>query len=363
MTSRTARLAVLATGLAALLALTACSSGSADASSTTGSAVSADRCAENEEAGTVTYLTGYQYQASASILEVLAAEELGYFDDLCIDLEIQPGTGDTNSNAQLVAADTVQFTAVSQQDLLLANDSGIAMTGISSYSNEGLEILMTNPDVTDLAQLDGTTLGQKGALPATVEAMLDIAGADVDSITQVTVGYDPSVLPRGQVDSLTGFISNEPNILEASGDEVTVWSPYDYGVPSSLGAMAVNTDFAADHPTVVEDFLRASLHAYAYCSENAEECVGYAADLSGEGYDVDHNLAVWQTEIGVVADTAADGVDLGAIDLDNVAAINDMLVEYGLLEDPLSDEEAQALFDPSFIEAIHSDGELVWPAP
>lgn len=360
------RAPVAAIAIAAAAALSACSAqapADAPAAAEPGgeAAISDDRCALNREAGTVTYLTGYQYQASASILEILAAEELGYFDALCIDLEIQPGTGDTGQNTQLVASDQVQFTSVSQQNLLQAQDTGIDIRGISSYSNVGLEVLMTGTDITDLTQLDGTILGHKGDLPPAVHAMLDNAGVDVGSLQQVVVGYDPSVLPRGQVQSLTGFISNEPNLLEAAGEEVTVWRPYDLDVPSSLGALTVNPAFAQDHPTVVEDFLRASFHAFEHCEDNGEECVGYAADLSGEGYDAAHNLKIWETEVGIIRDTQTG--DLGAIDLDNVAAIATMLDDYALLDTPLTPAEAQAFFLPDVVPAIYDAGELVWPAP
>lgn len=356
----------LAGAAAALLAFTACaaedtSATEADASEST--AISAERCAENEAAGAITFLTGYQYQASASILDVVAASELGYFDDLCLDVEIQPGTGDTGQNTQLVASDQVQFTSVSQQNLLQAYDTGIELVGISSYSNVGLEILMTMPEIEDLADLDGTILGHKGGLPPAVAAMLEEAGADVDSMQQVVVGYDPSILPRGQVDSLTGFISNEPNLLAAAGEDVTVWRPYDYGVPSSLGAFAANPEFAAEHPTVVEDFLRATFHAFEYCETAAEECVAFTADLSGEGYDVDHNVNIWNTEAEIVREAQPEGTNLGAIDTDNVLAIVAMLNDFSLLENDISDDTALGLFDPSFVDAIFADGELVWPAP
>ncbi len=36
----------------------------------------------------------------------IAADELGYFDALCLDVDIQPGTGDTSQNAQLLASGT-----------------------------------------------------------------------------------------------------------------------------------------------------------------------------------------------------------------------------------------------------------------
>jgi putative hydroxymethylpyrimidine transport system substrate-binding protein len=345
---------ILVTGLAA------CSSGD-DAATPAASAISAERCAKNKAAGTITYLSGYQWQASASILEFAAADALGYFDALCLDVKLQPGTGDTSQNAKLLASGKVTVSPVSEQDVLSANANGIKVEGISAYSNVGLEILMTMPAITDLKQLDGTTLGQKGAMPVPVQAMLVKAGVDYKSIKQVVVGYDPSILPRGQVKSLTGFISNEPNQLKAKGTTVKVWRPYDYQIPGSLGAMAVNPDFAAKNPTAVEDFLRAGLHAFAHCETAAGDCIDAAATLTGAGYDKTQNTAVWQTEDKVIRDSLKAGTPLGTIDTTNVAALAEMLNTYTGTK--LTAATATAEFDPAYIKNIYSGSALIWPAP
>ncbi|MEU8820299.1 ABC transporter substrate-binding protein [Actinoplanes sp. NPDC048796] len=361
---RTRTLFAAFSAAALLIGTAACgSSDSSDevAAAAAGTAISADRCAQNKAAGKITYLSGYQWQASASILEYAAAKKLGYFDAVCLDVAMQPGTGDTSQNTKLLASGKVTVSPVSQQDVLSANANGIKVTGVSSYSNVGLEVLMTKTDVTDLKQLDGTTLGQKGAMPVGVQAMLVRAGADFGSVKQVTVGYDPSVLTRGQVTSLTGFISNEPNQLKAAGTPVTVWRPYDYKVPGSLGAMAVNPDFAAKNPTAVQDFLRAGLHAFEYCEEHGEECVKAAADLTGAGYDEKQNLAVWQTETKVVRDSLPTGAALGAIDTKNVTALAEMLNTY--TKTSITPDQATSEFDPSYVSAIYQGDKLIWPAP
>lgn len=346
----------------ATLSLSACSTPSAEKPKPRASdSISSERCEQNKAAGKITYLSGYQWQSSASILEYVAAEELGYFDALCLDVALQPGTGDTSQNTKLLASGQVTVSPVSQQDVLSANANGIAVQGVSAYSRVGLEILMTMPEITDLKQLDGTTLGQKGAMPIGVQAMLKKAGANYDSIKQVVVGYDPSILPRGQVKSLTGFISNEPNQLKAAGTDVRVWRPFDYDVPGSLGAMAVNPDFAAKHPTAVQDFLRAGLHAFAYCEKNGAECVKAAADLTGAGYDEKHNLNIWTSEVAVIRETLESGTPLGAIDAGNVQSLVALLNDYGKTDiDPAT---GAAEFDTSYIEEIYSGDTLVWPAP
>ena len=46
------------------------------------------RCAENREAGTITYLTGFDFAAAASMVDVFVAEQHGYYDELCLDVEV-----------------------------------------------------------------------------------------------------------------------------------------------------------------------------------------------------------------------------------------------------------------------------------
>lgn len=362
------RLRALATGAALVLLLGAAACGSrdkaADTAGTTGSAVPAQRCAQNEAAGKVTFMTGYYYQASTSILEVMAAQKLGYFTDQCLDVEIQPGPGDTSQNAKLVASGKVQLTGLAEQDVIQANANGLKITGLSSYSDAGLDVLMTPTDVSDLSQLDGKTVGEKGWVPMAVQAMMEKAGVDWKSLKLVKVGYDPTILPRGQVDALTGFVSNEPKVLEASGHPVKVWQPADFGVPSSLGSFAANPAFATAHPTAVQDFLRAVFKAYQYCAVPAhvKECIGFAREYAGpQQFDQEHETAVWTTEVQVAKDNPLPG-RWGGVDLANVRRLADLVTRYG--EQRVSPEQAVKDFDPSFAGAVVDDrGRVVWPAP
>jgi ABC-type nitrate/sulfonate/bicarbonate transport system substrate-binding protein len=358
----------LAVGAVTALLLAGCSGsddpgtgGGSTPTGSRGSAVSAQRCAQNEAAGKITYVTGYQYQASAGILEPVAAKALGYFDAVCLDVEIQPGTGETAQNAQLVAAGTAQISSIAgNSDVLVNVANGVDVQAVATFGHVPVATLMTRPDVTDLKQLEGTTLGQKGALPVTIEAMLRAAGVDVSKITQVVVGYDPTVLVRGQVQSLTGYKSNEPLTLEAKGERVELWNPEDYGVPGSMATTIVNPDFLAGHRSAVEDFLRAQLKAYAYCEANAEECVADAAELSQAGYDTAHNVQVWQTESKLVDDSLPAGQVLGQIDADSVRTEGDFLVRMGQVP---AVPDLSALVVPDLVTSLYADGQLVWPVP
>lgn len=346
----------------------ACSSGSPTGSSSSSAAISSARCGKNKAAGTINYLSGYQFQASASILEYIAASKLGYFSDLCLDVQLKPGSGDTAQNTKLLASGQATVAAVAQQDVIQAQTSGIDIQGISSYSNAGLDILMTNPGITALRQLNGQVVGHKGYVPAAVEAMMRKEGVEWDSLKLVKEGYDPSVLPRTQdgLAALTGFISNEPNQLKAAGHGITVWQPVKYGIPSSLGAMAVNPVFAKAHPEAVQDILRAAVHAYDFCTANdanIQKCVGFAADLSGATYDKKLNAIIWKTETQVVADNPTPGQPLGGLDPKNITALLEMLQQFKIVPNSITSDEAIGWFNDSYIKAIYTGNTLIWPAP
>ena len=72
-----------------------------------GEAFPDDRCAANEAAGTITYLTGFDFAATASIVDVIVADANGYYDAMCLDVEIQPSV--STANDPLVAENDAQF--------------------------------------------------------------------------------------------------------------------------------------------------------------------------------------------------------------------------------------------------------------
>ena len=69
-----------------------------------GSGIDPERCAANQAAGTITYASSFDFAAAASIVDVVVAKEKGYFEALCLDVELVPGF--STSNYPLVTAGT-----------------------------------------------------------------------------------------------------------------------------------------------------------------------------------------------------------------------------------------------------------------
>ncbi len=275
-------------GLAALALLVACGSDDAGSDATTASSAPAadstastgtdpavtagdtaasvpmltgDRCETNRAAGTITYLTGFDFAAEASIIDVIVADAKGYFDALCLDVEVRSGFSTTNW--PLVASNTAQFASGgSFTELVQSSVDGASFVALVDYGKTPINALVTkDPSVTDLAQLAGATIGVKGDIPPALVAMLAQAGLarGTDYEEVLLDGFDPVAQLAMDIDALPVYKNNEPGQLDAAGVPYGLFDPSTYGIPGSFGILYTSAAFAADHPTVVEDFVRAAL--------------------------------------------------------------------------------------------------------
>ena len=107
------------------LATTAASSGG------TAGGFPADRCDANRKAGKILFLTSFDYAAAASITDVVAAKEKGYFDAVCLDVTLQAGF--STDNVALVASNKAQMTSLgSFSEVAVANNSDANLVAVAS---------------------------------------------------------------------------------------------------------------------------------------------------------------------------------------------------------------------------------------
>lgn len=342
--------------LAAVAIAASCGSSSSPAQA--GPAVSAARCSANRAAGPITYLTGFGYQASVGILDVLAASAQGLYRAECLDVRIQPGNGDAGSAAQLAAAGRATLVELgSPSDAITAQSHGVDVDAVATYGNVGSITLLTAPGITDLRQLEGRTLGYKGAMPPQVTAMLRRAGVDLTKVRQVGVGFDPTILPRGQVAALTAYKSNEPVELRDRGLAFKEWDPDRFGIRGSFNVLDVNRAFARAHPAAVRDFLRATMRAFSGCVAHVGPCIAAAAARQ-PGYDKAQNTQEWSLQAGLVERSLLPGRGVGAESIAQWMPEADLLVGNGIVAHP---PDLAAMVDPSFIDAVERGTQVLWP--
>lgn len=363
--------------LAALALLTAgCgsseSAGSDDASGADGEGAiaagevgSAERCEANRAAGTITYLSGFDYAASPGIIDVLMASELGYFEELCLDVEVLPGFAP--GNLSQVAGGEAQFAnAGSLGDVITTNVNGEAdLVAVQQYGKVAIQALVVPADsgIESLTDLPGTLMGIKGDLPPDIEMMLSIEGVSRGDFDELEVPFDPIGGFELGIDSLPVYKSNEPRQLDAAGFEYRTFDPADFGVPSSFGVLATSASFLNDHPTAVQDFVRAAAKGFEYAVANPDDAVSRAVAQIDLGDNqafltTESEAGRWAVESALVLESTPDGQGAGIPDLDLAGEQVQLLTDIGRFE-TLPDWESMIAVEPA--EGIYDGTDLIWP--
>lgn len=344
------------------LTLVAACAGDDDDSAADGS----DRCASNRAAGPIVYSSSFDFAAAASIVEVIVAEEQGYFDELCLDVELVPGFSTTNY--PLISAGTAHFSSAGNfTEILNFTAAGGDFVAVANFGKTPIEgLVVPGGGAATLVDLAGATIGVKGDIPPSLVAMLAThglaRGRDYQEI--LLDGFDP-ISQIERVDALPVYKSNEPGQLDAAGIDYRLFDPADDGIPGTFGLLYTSAEFAAAQPTVVEDFVRAAMKGM----EDALADPAAAVAMAMRRIDAAGNQAFlteagetyrWEQEHQVVLASTPDGQPVGLIDPALFRAEYDAYVAAGVWPD--GPPEFVEAFDPGPAAAAYgADGTVVWP--
>jgi len=342
--------------IAAALAQTACTQ---DAGPEPALA-SQERCARNQAVGTITYISGYGYSASAGQLDVFLAKELGYFDALCLNVEINAAGG----NGQLlVSSGRAQFTTLgSASDVMLAAANSRNLVAVATYGSTSPFSIFTHESIKTLKDLEGKRLGYFINITPMALAMLDAAGVEIEKVqlTRMT-NYDPTVVPRGQVDAIVGYASNQPQTLRALNLPFNEFLPGDFGLQGTYNVMEVNRQFLDEHRETAADFMRATLKALAFCLDEEDTCVEMIHQLAvanhqGAAFPRDQLARTWQMESQWVRDSRFGPP--GVQSVEGWRSDYELVQQYGGLKTP---PDLHSMMDLELVAGLYQDGRLIWP--
>ena len=382
---RTRNLTALAS--ATVLLLAACGSNDPARASIPGTAVAATnaavdtdviagepfsdaRCAANKAAGTVTYLTGFDFAAAASIVDIIAAEAAGYYSELCLDVDIKASF--SVANYPLIADNTAQFASGGSFSevvaFAVANDADFVVTAVEGRT--AIETLIIKAgEAAELGDLAGSTIGVKGKLPPSIETMMLGAGLTegVDFETVLLDGFDPTqhiAIPT--IVGFPGFKSNEPGALNRAGIGFQTFDPLDFNIPGSFGAIYTNQTFIDDHPTAAEDFMRATMRGLADALADPVATANIAVEkvnasgnpnfLSPEG-----EVFRWETDSQLIIDTTPEGAAFGVPNPTMLQAELDAYAAVGLFGDSETPDAASRLGNDIIASVYDANGSVIWP--
>lgn len=322
-------LAVLVT-LVVLLA--ACGS-DGDGSAAEGSAEGAggDRAREK-----VTF--ALDWAPNTNHIGVYVAQELGYFDEAGLEVEILP-YGSTPV-PQLVSAGEADFGIVGQASVQMSRTAGLDVLSVYRVTQTDtgrLVVLENREDLTRPADLDGLTFGGFGAPLYTALASSTIEGdggrGEFDEVMLDTGAYE--ALSQSRIDFTLSVSTWENLQAEIEDRPYREFRYQDFGVPQQQATGIASSDaFVEKHPERAAAFVQAVARGYRFAAENPAEAAELLIDANPDTLGTARDLVLRSAEL-MASDgyLVMEGREIGAADAGAWDDFGAFLFESGFLTD------------------------------
>jgi NitT/TauT family transport system substrate-binding protein len=320
MRKRSARVAVA--GIAALSLIVAACGGGDD---TTTEDTVAEETTEEATDATCDTLTPVKLQLQwfiqAQFAGYFAAQDQGFYEAQCLDVEIVEGGVDIVPQQQL-ADGAVDFALSWVPKALASREAGANIVNIAQvFQRSGtLQVSFKDKNITSAADFKGKKIGNWGfGNEFEIFAALTKAGLDpAKDVTLVQQQFDMLGLLSGDIDAAEAMTYNEyAQVLEAenpatkalyTADDFNVVSYEAEGVGMLQDAIWASGERLAGEPeyrdTAVR-FVAASLQGWAYCRDNVEACRDIVV---AKGSKLGNSHQLWQmNEVNKLIWPAASG--------------------------------------------------------
>ena len=342
-----------------------------------------DECEELTEVSVV-----LQWVVQAQFAGYLAAKDLGYYEEVCLDVTVRPGGPDINGD-QVVASGEAEFGIRPFVNTLAAREAGTDLVSIARVNQvvPTLVVSFADSGIAEPEDLMGRTVGSwLGGNETVLFSLMRSVGIDPDNdVTVVKQGFDMSQLLNGEIEAAQATIYNEyAQVLETTNPETgelytaddfnTIFTA-DYGMTMLQDNIFTRESFLEEegNEQIAIDFMYASFKGWIYCRDNPDECVEIVLDNGsalGESHQTwminQFNDLLWPAPNGIGILNDPDSIDLtvelaleydlieaepdeGAYRLDLVEAAVERLIEDGF--DVIGED-----FEPNEVE-LRAGGE------
>ncbi|SDQ27994.1 ABC-type nitrate/sulfonate/bicarbonate transport system, substrate-binding protein [Leucobacter chromiiresistens] len=277
---------------------------------------------------------------------VYVADELGYFAEAGLDVEILP-YGSTPAT-QLVSAGEADFGIGGQSNVQVARTAGLDLVSVYRVTQRDSGRLVTLADRADVerpSDLDGATFGGFGSPLYTALAHATIAGdggeGEFDEVVLDTGAYE--ALSQGRIDFTLSVATWENLQAELDGHPYREFRYQDFGVPEQQSTGIVSSEAYLDaHPEEARAFVQAVARGYAYAAEQPEAAADLLLEANPDTLGAAEELVHRSAELLASEYFTAPGREIGAADADAWEAFGGFLYAGGFLTDaagePLADE-------------------------
>ena len=317
--------------LAAALAFTACSAPGGGTGET-----------EGGDAELTPVKLQLQWLPQGQFAGYFAAQELGYFEEEGLDVEIIPSGGDIVPQDALANGD-VDYAIAWVPKVLGSIEQGANLTDIAQiFQRSGtLQVSFAGSGIDSVADFEGKKIGSWGfGNEWEIFAAMAAEGLDSTTVQIITQDFNMNAFLQGDIDAAQAMTYNEyAQLLETvNPDTGELYTPEDFNVISyedTEGAMLQDAIWAdteklesdEEYQETTVKFLKAVIKGWIYAAENPEE-VSEITIAAGSGWGPSHELwmvnetnkLIWPAPegIGVIDEAAFEKTVAGAL-----AAVNE----------------------------------------
>lgn len=201
------------------------------------------------------------------------AQELGYYKEAGLDVEIRAGGPGKNSLVEVLEGDA-DF-GVSSSNLLAERINGAPVKALAAiFQNSPARfITLKSSKIETAEQLAGKRvmlLPQNASFElVTLLTQLNL----MQSVERVDTSFDIDSLVNGHTDAFNGYETNEPFSLQERGVDYNLIDPADYGIRFYGDVLFTTDNLAQTRPKAVRAFAKASLRGWRYAMDYPSEAI------------------------------------------------------------------------------------------
>jgi len=264
------------------------------------------------------------------------AKEKGFYKDAGFDVELKKFDYDIDTLKEVSEGRATY--GVGRPSIIKYDSSGkdVVLLAAILQSSPNILLALKSSGISKIKDFRNKRLMQTMDLVESVSfgALIKSKGLENLSVTMVEHTFNINDLIDGKVDLYSGYISNEPYILEEKGIPYTIFTPKEEGFDFYSDLLFTSQKYLEKNYDEVGVFKEASLRGWEYAFEHIEESV----DLILEKYNPQNksrdSLIFEAKELKKLAYYKTK--KLGHIDEDKIQRTYDIYKILGLIEHPLA---------------------------
>ena len=209
--------------------------------------------------------------AGGNQIAEVAAKRMGYYDQEGIDFAIQPG-GPSIDGVAIIASGRWEVGQVSSSPsnmLAVSQDLPIKVFATGLQQHPYTFFSLKKAPIRTPQDMVGKKIGIQSTGMVLLRALLAKNKIDEKSMTIIPIGSDMTPLLTGQVDTVTGWLTNTSALKPLGADRVDM-RLWDTGVHLYALPYYATTDMIQKRPDVLQRFLRATARGWAYANKNRD---------------------------------------------------------------------------------------------